>query len=59
MASQINCNILVSDGSGFRFPRMNSTTRNNLTNKKEGTTIWNTSNSRMEQWDGSEWKAIT
>lgn len=59
MASQINCNILVSDGSGFRFPQMTTTTRNSLTNKKAGTTIWNTTTSKMEQWNGTEWKEIT
>lgn len=59
MASQINCNILVSDGSGFRFPQMTTTVRNSLANKTTGTTIWNTTTSKMEQWDGSKWVEIT
>ncbi|MBC7935822.1 MAG: hypothetical protein H7Y86_10775 [Rhizobacter sp.] len=49
---------IKSSTGGLLLPRMSNTNRNNILNPPEGLTIFNTSFSRFEQYNGTAWKSF-
>ncbi|MFN8347585.1 MAG: hypothetical protein U0X91_21455 [Spirosomataceae bacterium] len=48
----------TTNTNGVLIPRMNTTERNQITNKSQGTTIYNTESNKLEYWDGTQWQTM-
>lgn len=46
----------TTNTNGVLIPRMNTTERNQITNKQQGTTIYNSETNKLEYWDGTQWQ---
>ncbi len=49
----------TTNTNGVLIPRMNTTERNQITNKSQGTTIYNLETNKLEYWDGAQWQTMT
>lgn len=48
----------TTNTNGVLIPRMNTTERNQITNKQQGTTIYNIETNKLEYWDGAQWQTM-
>lgn len=49
----------TTNTNGVLIPRMNTTERNQITNKQQGTTIYNSETNKLEFWDGTQWQTMS